>query len=91
MLKRMLEPGLIAFSIGDLFFSHSMAHLLVRVMDWRYTDLAGIISQPFDASDSILAYTLLGSILWPILGIILWLAWGDVLSHVRKIRVGKPS
>lgn len=86
MWKRMIEPGLIAFAIADALFSVAMAHLLVYGMGLRYLDWSGINSQPFDASNSVMAYTFLGGIIWPVAGFILALAISDLNRHLARNR-----
>lgn len=95
MWKRMLEPWLMAFTLVTLLISGGAAHLLVNGFGWRYTDWTGFNSQPFDASGSILAYTLLGAIGWPIALLILWLVISDLVQryrrHQRRACVGNHS
>ena len=71
MWKRMLEPGLVMFSLLDLIFSTAMAQLVVHALGWRFGDWLGIAGEPFDVNNSVLAYTLLGGVLWPVLGLTL--------------------
>ena len=80
MLQRMREPALIALPAADLLFSVSVAHLLVYIVGWRYTDWIGLNTQPIDASASVLVYTVLGAIVFPIIGLLAYLVVGD---HAR--------
>lgn len=88
MWKRMFEPWLILVSLVDLAFSTGVAHGLVRGMGWRYSDLAGISTQPLDASNSIIAYTVFGAVIWPVVALILWLMIADFhrATARRKVR-----
>lgn len=91
MLQRMREPALIALTAVDLLFSVSVAHLLVYALGWRYTDWIGLNTQPFDASASVLVYTVLGAIGWPILGLLAYLAVGDHARHRQRQRRRKMA
>jgi hypothetical protein len=81
MWKRMAEPWLMAFTLVDMAFSFAMAHLLVRGLGWRYTDWLGLASSPFDASSSILAYAVLGGVLWPVVALVLWLSVSELSDN----------
>lgn len=87
MWKRMIEPGLIVLALLDLVFSWSVASIAVRGLDWRYVDALALTTTPFDASGSLMAFTLLGSVLWPVLALLLWLLASDLIRHIRS-RVG---
>lgn len=95
MWKRMLEPWLMVFALVTLLISGGAAHLILNCFGWRYTDWTGFISQPFDASGSILAYTLLGAVGWPIALLILWLFISDLMQlyrcHQHRVRGGNHS
>ena len=91
MWQRMRESALIALTAADLLFSVSAAHLLVYALGWRYTDWIGLNTQPFDASASVLVYTVLGAIVWPILGLLAYLAGGDHARHWQRQRRRKMA
>ena len=93
MWKRMFEPWVIWISLADLTFSIIAAHGLVRGLGWRYTDLAGISTQAFNASNSIIAYTFFGSVIWPVVALLLWLIVADFRHAMkrRKVRYGQSS
>ena len=77
------EPWLIAFSVVDLLVSMGIAQLLVNGFGCRYTDWIGINSQPFDASNSVLAYTVIGGVLWPVVMLMAWLIGGEMLRSLK--------
>lgn len=80
----MLKPWLMVLAVASLLFAYGIAYLFVHAFNWRYTDWTGLNSQPFDASGSVLAYTVLGSIGWPIVWLLLWLTASDVLRQWRR-------
>ena len=86
MWKRMRETWLIAFSVVDLLVSMGIAQLLVNGFGCRYTDWTGINSQPFDASNSVLAFTVIGCVLWPVIMLMAWLIGGEMLRSLKHGR-----
>lgn len=84
MWDRMQNLWVMALALATLLFSIGRANLFVNVFSWRYVDWTGLSSQPFDASTSILAYTLLG-VGWPIVFVVLWLVAAHTGPRVLKI------
>lgn len=81
MWKRILEPWIWLCALADLLFSGVVASFLVYGLDWRYLDWLGISLVPHGEFQSIVAYTLFGSILWPAFGLI---AWASIAEHLRN-------
>lgn len=46
--------------IGFFAVDAAIAYGLVHGLDWRYTDLLGVVPTPMDARDSFVAYFLFG-------------------------------
>lgn len=84
MWERMKEPWLIKFTIITLIGSGGLAQFFVNVLGWRYTDWTGINSQPFDASSSVLAYTVMGALGWPLLALAAWLLAYEASKAIKR-------
>ncbi len=80
MWKRMCEPWLIAFTVVDMLVSIGIAQLLVNYLGWRWL---GIDGQPFDANNSVFAYIVIGSLVWPIFLLMVWLIGGEMLRSLK--------
>lgn len=59
MLKKMVERGTLIGSATVGLIAFLVSWFGVTYLGWRYVDVLGLIKIPFDASQSILAFTLL--------------------------------
>lgn len=81
MNQRWVQVG----ALVDLAFSACIASLLVNQLGWRYSDWMGLVSEPFDVGNSLVAYTVIGCVCWPVVALFASLVTYELRKKARRL------